>query len=206
MGSHEFFDQVPQSEIDGLTTALSGKASTSHVHAGADISSGTVAYARLPVGTAASTVAAGNDSRFTDARTPTSHVHAGADITTGTIDVARLPTVLSVTRTVTYSATPTIDPAVAGNNVSISIPSSGGGNITALAVSTTGATNRQSLEIVVLATGATRTVTFAAAIRTSTGITRGPHSIASGQIGVFLCEYFTLISAWVLVAATVSAT
>ena len=32
---------------------------------------GTVGYARLPVGTAANTVAAGNDSRFTDTRTPT---------------------------------------------------------------------------------------------------------------------------------------
>ena len=38
-----------------------------HAHAGADITSGTVAYARLPVGTAASTLAAGDDSRITGA-------------------------------------------------------------------------------------------------------------------------------------------
>ena len=37
---------------------------TAHVHAGADITTGTVAYARLPVGTTASTVAAGDDSRI----------------------------------------------------------------------------------------------------------------------------------------------
>lgn len=72
-------------------TALDGKAAASHTHAGADITSGTVAYARLPVGTTASTIAAGNDSRFTDARTPTAHVHAGADISSGTVAYARLP-------------------------------------------------------------------------------------------------------------------
>ena len=38
-----------------------------HTHSGADINSGTVGYARLPVGTAASTVAAGDDSRITGA-------------------------------------------------------------------------------------------------------------------------------------------
>jgi len=47
---------------------LAGTASQpGHAHAGADITSGTVAYARLPVGTAASTVAAGDDSRITGA-------------------------------------------------------------------------------------------------------------------------------------------
>ncbi|MBS4103282.1 hypothetical protein [Tsukamurella paurometabola] len=40
---------------------------TAHQHSGADITSGTVPYGRLPVGTAASTVAAGNDSRITGA-------------------------------------------------------------------------------------------------------------------------------------------
>ena len=47
---------------------LAGTASQpGHAHAGADITSGTVAYARLPVGTAASTLAAGDDSRITGA-------------------------------------------------------------------------------------------------------------------------------------------
>lgn len=41
-----------------------GAAATSHTHAGADIASGTVAYARLPVGQVANTVAAGDDARF----------------------------------------------------------------------------------------------------------------------------------------------
>jgi hypothetical protein len=44
----------------------------------------------LNVGTAAGTVAAGNDSRLSDARTPTSHVHAASDITSGTLATERL--------------------------------------------------------------------------------------------------------------------
>ncbi len=55
---------------------------TSHTHSGADITSGTVAYARLPVGTASSTVAAGNDSRITGA------VQSGAS---GSVIVGTLP-------------------------------------------------------------------------------------------------------------------
>ena len=66
------------------------------------LTSGTVAYARLPVGTTTSTVAAGDDSRLTDARTPTAHAstHAAAgtdslalsatQITSGVIGTARL--------------------------------------------------------------------------------------------------------------------
>lgn len=73
-------------------TALNGKAATSHSHSGADITSGTVPYARLPVGTTASTVAAGDDSRMTNARTPTAHTHDAADINAGTIAIARIPT------------------------------------------------------------------------------------------------------------------
>lgn len=47
--------------------------------------------ATLNVGTAAGTVAAGNDSRLSDARTPTAHAHAASDITSGTLPEARLP-------------------------------------------------------------------------------------------------------------------
>ena len=64
---------IAQSQVTSLVSDLAGKAAASHVHAGADITTGTVAYARLPVGTTASTVAAGDDSRMTNARTPTAH-------------------------------------------------------------------------------------------------------------------------------------
>ena len=52
--------------LDGRVDALE-VAPPAHAHAGGDITSGTVAYARLPVGTAASTLAAGDDSRITGA-------------------------------------------------------------------------------------------------------------------------------------------
>lgn len=59
---------VGAAQATDMTTALAGKANTVHQHAGADITSGTVPYARLPVGTTASTVAAGNDTRITNDR------------------------------------------------------------------------------------------------------------------------------------------
>ena len=60
------------SDVGDFATAAQGVKADSasqpgHAHAGGDITSGTVAYARLPVGTAASTLAAGDDSRITGA-------------------------------------------------------------------------------------------------------------------------------------------
>ena len=46
---------IAQSKIANLTTDLAGKAATSHTHAAADITSGTIASARLGSGTANST-------------------------------------------------------------------------------------------------------------------------------------------------------
>lgn len=71
---------------DPITPASIGASAPGHVHAGTDITTGTVAYARLPVGTTASTVAAGDDSRLTNSRTPlahaTSHAVGGSDVLT----------------------------------------------------------------------------------------------------------------------------
>jgi hypothetical protein len=55
---------------DALSPADIGAAATSHTHAAADITSGTLDIARLPVGTATNTVAAGDDSRFSDIPDP----------------------------------------------------------------------------------------------------------------------------------------
>jgi hypothetical protein len=121
---------------------------------------------------------------------PPSHTHAASD----------LPSL--GTRTQSYSATPTIDPTVAGDRINMTAT----GNITAYGVSTAGAGDGQTLQLVVLASTATRTVTFASAIRTSTGVTRGPYTVASGQILRAVVEYSTLTSAWTLLGATVSAT
>jgi hypothetical protein len=64
----------------------------SHTHDATDITSGTLAIARIPTGTTSSTVALGNDSRFSDSRTPTAHTHgnitnAGAIGTTAALPI-----------------------------------------------------------------------------------------------------------------------
>jgi hypothetical protein len=83
-----------------------------HVHAGADISTGTVAYARLPVGTGASTIAAGDDSRITGAVPNTRTVSAGTGLTGGGD--------LSANRTLTVAYGTTSTTACVGNDARLS--------------------------------------------------------------------------------------
>jgi hypothetical protein len=89
---------VPQTTEPGVTSYndLTNKPVTfppsTHAHAATDITSGTLALARIPTGTTSTTVALGNDSRFSDARPPTSHFHgnlsnAGAIGTTASLPV-----------------------------------------------------------------------------------------------------------------------
>ncbi|QXN73257.1 minor tail protein [Gordonia phage Hans] len=66
-----------------LDTGLSGKAATAHSHAAADIASGTLDVARLPVGTGSTQVAAGNDSRIVNAVPNTRTVSAGTGLSGG---------------------------------------------------------------------------------------------------------------------------
>ena len=63
-----------------LITQTSNGTSTSHNHSASDISSGTLAIARIPVGSSSSTVCSGSDSRLSDSRTPTSHSHQWSEI------------------------------------------------------------------------------------------------------------------------------
>ena len=71
------------SDVTGLDTALAGKSDVGHVHAAADITSGTLAIARLPVATSSTTsttqVVRADDSRLSNSRTPTGT--AGGDLT-----------------------------------------------------------------------------------------------------------------------------
>jgi hypothetical protein len=78
---------VPQDASGGVTSYndLTNVPSTfppsTHTHAVTDITSGTLAIARIPTGTTSSTVCIGNDSRLSDARTPTAHTHAISEVT-----------------------------------------------------------------------------------------------------------------------------
>lgn len=66
---------------DELNVVDIGGAPASHTHSATHITEGVLSLARLPVGTVGGTVAAGNDSRLSNARTPTAHAathHAGA--------------------------------------------------------------------------------------------------------------------------------
>jgi hypothetical protein len=89
---------VPQTASAGVNSYndLTDKPSTfpptTHNHSASEITSGTLALARIPTGTTSSTVALGNDSRFSDSRIPTTHVHgnisnAGAIGTTASLPV-----------------------------------------------------------------------------------------------------------------------
>lgn len=71
------------------TPGAIGAANASHNHAAGDINSGTLNIARIPTGTSGTTVALGNDSRFTDSRTPTAHAASHASAGTDPITVAQ---------------------------------------------------------------------------------------------------------------------
>lgn len=73
------FVDASELKIDGQSIN-SIFALTSHNHAGESITSGTVPFERLPVGTTAVTVCAGNDPRLSDARTPLAHTQPASTI------------------------------------------------------------------------------------------------------------------------------
>ena len=109
---------IAQSKIAGLTTALAAKADQSaldsHTHDAADLTTGTLAIARIPTGTTASTVALG------------SHTHAIADIPnlqttlTGKADTGHTHTASQITDFTTATATVIGDRIHAGTNVTVS--------------------------------------------------------------------------------------
>lgn len=148
-------------EYAGLTSIdwsdVTGKPSTfppsSHTHDASDLVSGLVAIGRLPVGSSAGTVCAGNDSRLSDSRTPTvhksSHTLGGSDAftaselrdilgvgtlsgsNTGDQDLSGYATLAAVAASYLPSAggilTGLLTTSQNGtNNTGISMPSSGG--------------------------------------------------------------------------------
>lgn len=92
--------QVVTGNPHGTTAADVGAAATSHTHAASDVTSGTLDIARIPTGTTGSTVPFGNDSRFSDSRTPTahktSHATGGGDALAPS-DIGAAPTSRTIT-------------------------------------------------------------------------------------------------------------
>lgn len=115
-------------------TALDGKAATSHSHAASDISSGTLAISRIPTGTSGTTVALGNDSRFTDSRTPTAHAASHTDGGSDEISVSQAQVVdleddLASFTTAIASKAPTASPTFTGTVSGITSAMVGLGNV-----------------------------------------------------------------------------
>lgn len=77
-------DDIP-SVVDAVIAA------TTHVHSGSDITTGTVATARLSTGTGSSNVALG-DHNHSGTYANATHNHAASDVNSGTLDIARVPT------------------------------------------------------------------------------------------------------------------
>lgn len=92
--------------------ALDSKADAVHTHNASDITAGTLAYARLPIGVTASTVAAGDDSRIVNAVPNTRAVSAGTGLSGGGV--------LSADRTLSVSFGTTSTTACVGNDTRLS--------------------------------------------------------------------------------------
>jgi hypothetical protein len=140
-------DDYALADITGLQTALDDKVdegdarltdartplahATSHQDGGADelaldasqITTGTVAIARIPTGTSATTVPFGNDARFSDARTPIAHAasHASAGSDPVTVDQSQ---VINLTSDLAAKVAST-------RTISTTAPLSGGGDLSA---------------------------------------------------------------------------
>lgn len=158
----------------------------------------------VPVGNLLTHPVRRDDARLTDARTPTSHGHDGGDILQGTINVLRLPRVMHATTVNTTTAVTTyaVDANLAVaplrmkfvmlHDCGIAVP--------------TNPVDGQIIRIAAYASGAQRVFTFAGGIRLSTGLTARTVTIPFGQVMLAAIEYVSDIAAWVLTAATVSAT
>lgn len=115
-GTNNTFSNIPQSAVTSLTDDLAGKASTTHTHSGADITSGTVDVARLGTsGTRSSTTYLRGDGAWA---TPPTGTGGGGGFTV-------VPASADITLTGTGNQYVICDAAAAGILVTMPAPTSG---------------------------------------------------------------------------------
>lgn len=212
-------------------TALDAKAPTSRaITAGTGLTGGgTLAADRtlaVSYGTASGTAVQGNDARVTaDQAAGTAsirtlgtgalqaaagdHGHPATAITSGTFDPARFPRVFHggvSTATMTGGQSLNVNASSLTYATVLRLTLTTATTANTLNVPTGTPLDGQVYKIHAVASGGTRNFQFAAGYRISTGVTRGPYSIASGEVFIGAIEYSELIGSWVIVAGTVSAT
>lgn len=158
---------------------------------------------QVPVGALLANPVRRDDARLTDARTPTAHNHAAADITSGTISTNRLPPTLRGTVSTTTIDTAQLEINVETYWVYLCLDVDMGHN-SGLAIPTGTPANHHSIMVAAYANGGSRDFVFSSSFRLSTGIPSRTLTVPSGQVLLAAVEYSTLISAWTIVAATVS--
>lgn len=135
----------------------------------------------------------------------TSHAHDASDISAGTLSALRLPRslwgTLSNTTANTNNWAVNADSFTMPLRLKFTLLHNSG-----LSVPTGTPADGQTYKLCCLASGATRTWTFAAGFRLSTGLTSRTFSIPSGEALIAAVEYSSDLAAWVVTAATVSAT
>lgn len=150
-----------------------------HTHAGSDIASGTVAYARLPVGTATSTVAAGDDARIVGAQQTsakgTANGYASLDSAVR-VPNAQMPIVLSPIRSGSVTTSVTSDASSGAGNI-VNLAATGDATINA----PTNAVDWQVFEHHIVAQGAARNITFAGGYVRG-GAELGPYAVPRGAV------------------------
>lgn len=163
-----------ESEVD---TSLSGKANTSHTHAAADVTSGTLDIARVPTGTSGTTVSLGN------------HTHTAPD-------TAVYETWNFTPRTQAVSATTANVDVGAAGDLQVTLTNSP-------TLTPTNGSNGRTCIVECLASGAQYVATLASSVKLTDGITTLVLTIPSGRVGVFLirCSTITGSAVYELAAA-----